>query len=192
MLGSMESKDENNVDDNDDGEDGNSYYDCDEVKVHLLAVARRYADDEEGDKINAVADAERVILSRTAHHHDEIDDIDDDIGEPPLDEIEHGISPPQKLIGAPNGWNPPCPPLSFNGYQQKHSAPAENDIDNPARWSMFTFTPNFDSKNKYTFHSTPLGARVVRINANGKQQVNGWEFFYQDWEGDDFVRNTYA
>ena len=91
VLGTAESNDEN-VDDNDDDEDGDSYYDGDELKVHLLAVARRYADDEAGDKINSVADAERVVNSLT-HHDEEIDDIDDDIGEPPLDEMEHGISP---------------------------------------------------------------------------------------------------
>lgn len=190
VLGSAESNDEN-VDDNDDDEDGDSYYDGDELKVHLLAVARRYADDEAGDKINSVADAERVVNSLT-HHDEEIDDIDDDIGEPPLDEMEHGIAPARQLIGAPDGWNPPCPPPSFNGYQQKHDAPAEKDIDNPAGWSMFTFTANFDSKNKYTFHSTPSGARVVRMNSNGKRQAAGWEFFYRDWVGDDFARKTYA
>ena len=49
-------------------------------------------DDEEGERINSVADVERVILSRT-HHHEEIDDIDD----PPLDKIEPDISPAQLL-----------------------------------------------------------------------------------------------
>jgi hypothetical protein len=53
-------------------------------------------DDEEGERINSVADVERVILSRT-HYHEEIDDIDDNIGKPPSDKIEPGISPAQLL-----------------------------------------------------------------------------------------------
>jgi hypothetical protein len=57
---------------------------------------------------------------------------------------------------------------------------------------MVTFMPNFDLKNKYTFHSTPSRARVVHMNTNGKQQVNGWDFFYQDWEGGEFARKPYA
>ena len=68
----------------------------------------------------------------------------------------------------------------------------EQDIDNPANWRMYIFMPNFDSKNKYTFRTTPLGARVLCMNMNGKQQVNGWESFYKDWEGDDIARQTYS
>ena len=179
---------DDNIPNEDDG-DGDSYYASDEQQIHLLGVARRLANDQEGCMITSVADAERVLLSSTLYE-DDIDDIDDDIGEPPTDAIVPNST--TALVGAPDGWNPPCPPPSFTGYQQKHNAPAEADIDNPARWSMFTFTPNFDSKNKYTYHTTPSGARVVRLNTNGKRQVNGWEFFYQDWQGDEFAQKTYA
>ncbi len=164
---------DDNIPDEDDG-DGDTYYASDEQQIHLLGVARRLANDQEGRMITSVADVKRVLLSSTLHE-DDIDDIDDNIGEPPTDATVPNST--TALVGAPDGWNPPCPSPSFRGYQQKHNAPAEADIDNPAGWSMFTFTPNFDSKNKYTYHTTPSGARVVHSNMNGKKQVNGWEFF---------------
>ena len=85
------------------------------------------------------------------------------------------------MIGAPKGWLPLIPAPTFSGYLPKHDAPSEEDIDNPAGWSMFTFTPVYNvSAKKYKFHSSPTGARVVPANNTGKQCINGWEFHYQN------------
>jgi hypothetical protein len=78
-----------------------------------------------------------------------------------------------------------------SGYVPKHSAPAEEAIDNPPSWSMFTFTPVY-SNNKYKFHSSPTGARVVPADKTGKQCVNGWEFHYQYWKTEKFDEETYV
>ena len=165
---------EDDVDYDFDGIIGDSDNEGDEQELHLLAVARRLADDDQCDEIISVADAERIIVSTPS---DVEVTVIDDIGEPSTYDANGDVRSGQ-MIGAPDGWEPPCAPDTFTGYQRKHDAPAEEDIDNPAGWSMYTFTPNFDAKNKYTFHTTPAGARVVRMNINGKRQVNGWEFHY--------------
>jgi hypothetical protein len=56
---------------------------------------------------------------------------------------------------------------------------------------MFTFTPVY-SNNKYKFHSSPTGARVVPADKTGQQCVNGWEFHYQNWKAEKFDEETYV
>ena len=170
--------------------DGDSVNDGDEEQLHLVALARRLVEDDECQVVLSVADAERILLMSTNNHDDDNEMIDDDVGEPTATIADSDCS----LIGAPDNWTPPCPPPTFNGYQPKHDAPAEEDIDNPGGWSMYTFTPNYNSKNQYTFHSSPTGARVVpKSEADGSRRcVNGWEFHYQNWKADEVVNNTYA
>ncbi len=56
---------------------------------------------------------------------------------------------------------------------------------------MLTFTPVY-SNNKYKFHSSPTGARVVPTDKTGKQCVNSWEFHYQNWKAEKFNEETYV
>ena len=153
--------------------------------LHVIAVARRMIDDNECNQVESSEDAERIILSNVGGGECE---IDDDIGEP-----SGGEGTVTAVIpGSPDNWVPPQPPLSFTGYVQKHDAPSEDAIDNPAGWSMYTFTATFDKKNKYMYHTTPSKARVVPMNSSGKREVNGWEFHYQNWSADEDVKRTYA
>ncbi len=123
-------------------------------------------------------------------------EIDDDIGEPSATATATTTNvligdAPDVIMGAPEGWSPPQPPPTFTGYVRKHNAPAEEHIDNPAAWSMYTFTPEFDKSNKYKFHSSPTGARVVPADSYGKRSINGWDFHYNNWTGDEEVESTY-
>jgi hypothetical protein len=102
-------------------------------------------------------------------------EIGDDIGEPTsrADE-ELNLT---TLIGAPDGWLQPSAPISFLGYRPKSGDPPEEEIDNPAGWSLFTFTPSYHPKTKkYDGHTTPSGAHVVPPDEAGKRVMNGWEF----------------
>ncbi len=168
---------------------GDSDDEGDVSNLHVIALARRLVGDEEGVEVVNVADAERIVMT---HHPtptgNNDDEIDDDIGEPTS---TTATATATVLIGSPEGWSCPQPPPTFTGYVRKHDAPAEEDIDNPAGWSMFTFTPEFDKQNKYKFHSTPTGARVVPADSNGKRCINGWEFHYKNWKGDEQVESTY-
>lgn len=187
---SVEDNDHAEDDDDDDHDGGDSDDEGEVANDHVIALARRIINDDEGVEEIAVADAERIVLSHHSHDDDNDFDIDDEIGEPTsMEPINEGMP---VLVGAPAGWFPPVPPITFTGYVQKHNAPAEDDIDNPGEWSMFTFTPKFDKKNNYQYHSTPTGARVVPKASNGKRIMFGWEFHYNDWKGDKTVEDTYA
>ncbi len=52
-------------------------------------------------------------------------------------------------------------------------------MDNPGKWSNFTFRPMFEPKGgKYNCHSMPAGAIPVPMNAKtGKRELGGYEFF---------------
>jgi hypothetical protein len=51
---------------------------------------------------------------------------------------------------------PPSAPISFLCYRPKSGDPPEEQIDNPAGWNMFTFTPSYHPKTKkYDGHTTP-------------------------------------
>ena len=102
-----------------------------------------------------------------------VEEIDDDVGEPTSapDEVFNFLS--AGLIGAPDGWMPPSCPVSFLGDRPNLGEPSEENLDNPAGWSMFTFTPSYNSKTKkYDCHTTPTGARIVPADATGKHVIN--------------------
>ena len=65
-------------------------------------------------------------------------------------------------------------------------------MDNPGKWSNFTFRPTFAPKGgKYIDHSMPAGAVPVPINAKtGKREVGGYEFFYQGWKNNNPTREN--
>jgi hypothetical protein len=172
----------------DERDGGDSDDEGDVSNLHVLALARRLVGDDEGEEIVNVADAEWIVMTHPTPTSNDVE-IDDDIGEPTS---ASATATATALLGAPEGWTPPQPPPTFTGYVRKHNAPAEEDIDNPGAWSMFTFTPEFDKSNKNKFHSSPTGARVVPADSNGKRCMNGWEFHYQNWHGDEEVESTYA
>lgn len=185
----LEVEDEDDADererDGGDSDDEGSVMD-----FHVIAMARRLVGDDDCEEVTNIADAERIVLHHNVTPTDD-EEIDDEIGEPTsLATNEAAVS--TSLVGAPDGWLPPCPPPTFLGYVRKHNAPEKVDIDNPAGWSDYTFTPSFDNRNNYKFHSTPAGARVVPADATGKRCIEGWEFHYQDWQGDSTVGETYA
>jgi hypothetical protein len=120
--------------------------------------------------------------------------IDDDVGEPSGGVDETLVVEAFKtLTGAPEGWLPPSCPVNFGGYKPKAGEPSEEELDNPAGWSMYTFTPSYNAKTKkYDYHTTPTGARVVPANARGNRFHNGWEFHYRNWTGTVFDWETYS
>ena len=97
------------------------------------------------------------------------------------------------LFGAPPGWSPPGPPDDWNPtIHVDRGEPLFEDVDNPGKWSNFTFRPTFAPKGgKYINHSMPAGAVPVPINAKmGKREVGGYEFFYQGWKNNNPTREN--
>jgi len=97
------------------------------------------------------------------------------------------------LFGAPPGWSAPSPPGDWNPtIHVDCGEPRFEDVDNPGKWSNFTFRPTFEPKGgKYIGHSMPAGAVPVPIHAKtGKREVGGYEFFYQGWKNDNPTREN--
>jgi hypothetical protein len=139
--------------------------------------------DEEGDEANLHNESVNVA-ARLGMIGDDFDDVDLDVN----DDGEQLCC----LPGAPNNWLPPQPPLTFKGYQPKGNAPPTfEDVDNPAGWTDYMFQPKYKSNN-YECHLSPTGARVVPAGSDGKRVINGWEFHYNGWDGDDFSKRTYV
>ena len=85
--------------------------------------------------------------------HDNL--IDDNVGEPASGADETGTT--RTLTGAPEDWMPPSCPVTFGGYKPKAGEPSEEELDNPAGWSMFTFMPSYNAKTKkYDCHTMPM------------------------------------
>ena len=95
--------------------------------------------------------------------------IDDKVGEPTSGADKILVLDGQNsLLGAPEGWLPPSALVTFVGYRPKAGEPSEEELDNPAGWSMFTFKPSYNVKTKkYDCHTTPMGARVVPAETMG-------------------------
>lgn len=66
------------------------------------------------------------------------------------------------------------------------------EIENPGKWNLWSCGPRFDKKREYTGHFTPAGAKVLKLNNEGKRETNGWTFHYQGWNPDNFDKNNYA
>jgi hypothetical protein len=87
-----------------------------------------------------------------------------------------------RLYGAAPGWSAPGPSDDWNPtINVNRGEPRFEDVDNPGKWSNFTFRPMFEPKGgKYICHSMPAGAVPVPMNAKtGKRELGGYEFFYQ-------------
>jgi hypothetical protein len=98
------------------------------------------------------------------------------------------------IPGSPDGWAPPQPTPTFLGYQPKPNSGAPQDfdlVDNPGGWSAFVFQPKYNKAGKYEGHFTPAGAKVTPINSEGVRAINGWQFHYSGFDGDEFTWKTY-
>jgi hypothetical protein len=98
-----------------------------------------------------------------------------------------------RLYGAPPGWSAPSAPHGWDATINLNCGePRFEDVDNPGKWSNFTFRPMFEPRGgKYMCHSMPAGAVPVPRNAvTGKREVGGYEFFYQGWKNDDPTREN--
>jgi hypothetical protein len=156
------------------GDGGDSDIDGDEAALHTDAtpVVARFGLDK---RRNPFTDADA--------------DLDYD------DEGEEFESSTNSIPGAPPNWLPPQPPETFGGYVPlpNSGAPSKfEDVDNPAGWSEFAFQARYDKSNKYSKHYTPCGAVVVPPNENGDRIVNGWKFYYNGWDGDEFSRGIFV
>jgi hypothetical protein len=182
-----------------DGEEeqgGDSDEEGEEADLHNIALARRLINDDLGTECLTKSTAEQIVMKHFGTVLGDTDDnlIDDDVGEPSGGVDETLVVEAFKtLTGAPEGWLPPSCPVNFGGYKPKAGEPSEEELDNPAGWSMYTFTPSYNAKTKkYDYHTTPTGARVVPANARGNRFHNGWEFHYQNWTGTVFDQETYS
>ena len=82
-----------------------------------------------------------------------------------------------KIPGPPVGWKAPATKTAMG-------EPNFSDVDNPGRWPEFTFHPVFKGT-KYLHHALPTGAIPVPKNKDGRRVINGWEFFYNGYNGSD-------
>ena len=153
--------------DEEEQEDGDSDKEGDESNLLNILLACCILQDDKCKEVFTSADAKRIVLLGKLDGEDEdFNKIDDDNGKPRdgLEDITRLV-----MIGAPKGWLPLIPSPTFAGYLPKHDAPSKEDINNPAGWSMFIFTPVYNvSIKKDKFHSSPTGARVVLANNTGK------------------------
>ena len=59
-------------------------------------------------------------------------------------------------------------------------------VNNPGDWSSLSFRPVFKKENGssiYKYHCLPTGCIPVEKNDDGKRIIDGWKFFYKDWDG---------
>jgi hypothetical protein len=145
--------------------------------------------DIDGDGFDILKDFEVVMHDvhdeQLQNDHNEIEEsVDDGIDNATLSGQPSGSA----LPGAPAGWFPPTAPDTWTPMAQKvaKGEPDFEAIDNPGKWSNFTFRAKFSGKNRsgtYTHHATPAGARVLPVDeATGKRTKNGFEFHYQGWK----------
>lgn len=155
--------------------------------------------DEEGVEslLHSCAVNVKMYLTTGEMVGDDLDMIDED-GEISSD-VNTWSETSTTLKGAPDGWNPPGPTDKWTSYSvddKKYDAPEEDDIDNPGNWSLFSFRPKYDTKDKrhpkYIDHFSPAGAKIVKRNEYGKRVVDGWDVFYDGWTGDGFDQSTYV
>jgi hypothetical protein len=79
-----------------------------------------------------------------------------------------------QLLGAPDGWVPPGPPSTWDGYQAKENAPPLGNSDNPGLCSLYLFGPRYKTGSVYSGHFTPTGAMVLPTNEYGQLKLNRW------------------
>ena len=90
--------------------------------------------------------------------------------------LKKGLSPEVSVPTVPVDWEPAI-------AKTEKGEPTFLDVDNPGKWSEFTYRPRFEKtgEKKYVHHVLPTGAKPVPVNAEGKRIVDGWEFHYDKW-----------
>ena len=175
----------------DEGNDDGSTPQMRAVEATAEAILQMAIDDEAEKGEWGGSDVEGLEVDN--HFDAMMVEVNNDIDVDEWGEISSPLIP-----GAPDGWIPPGPPTTFLGYVPKLDAPENfSDVDNPDRWSQFVFQPKYGQMNNrgpkvYVGHRTPAGAKVVPLNDDGVREVNGWKFYYQGWEPDDFDKSTYV
>ena len=95
----------------------------------------------------------------------------------------------ESLMYAPPGWKQPGPDEKWRGppaRKVEKGEPAWEDVDNPGKWSQYTYRPKFKADGTYDHHEMPSGATPVPKNSTtGKRTINDWEVFYDGWEHPD-------
>ena len=94
------------------------------------------------------------------------------------------------LTYPPPGWKQPGTDAKWKGPPARKAdkgEPAWEDVDNPGKWSQYTYRPTFKkSDGTYQHHEMPSGATPVPISSKtGKQTMNDREFFYDGWNHPD-------
>ena len=77
------------------------------------------------------------------------------------------------------------------GLDTYDAPPTFEDVDNPGRWSDFTFRLVHKDR-KYVDHFTPSTTKVVSKDSDGNQISNRWMFHYEGWTCDAFDESTYT
>ena len=86
----------------------------------------------------------------------------------------------EDLYGAPAGWEPPPPPKDWkaNKVDTANNEPADfASIDNPGKWSMYSFQPKFQrtkagKKGGYMYHAQATGVTPVPANADNVNAIS--------------------
>ena len=151
------------------------------------------SDDEDGDFLQEIqdctAEVSRFRISELDFDEaavvDGVDELEIENGganDSDSDDDGFEIRKLQRIFGPqiPADWTAPAPKTS-KGQPRLFS-----QVDNPGEWDEYCYRPKFQSKGqkKYIHHSLPTGVVPVPENNDGKRVVDGWEFFYQGWEGD--------
>ncbi len=74
-------------------------------------------------------------------------------------------------------WHPPQPPSDFKPYEPKFGSLLLERIDNPGKWSQYTYQPKY-LKGKYLSHFILGVGTVVPTNENRERKFGDWEFYY--------------
>jgi hypothetical protein len=123
---------------------------------------------------NALELAQRERAALVANFDDDEVLVQDNEFTAFLADKETSISSP------PADWQP-------TDAQAELGEPQWEDVDNPGKWSRFTFRPKFvkdknSSTKKYSHHALPGGVQVCPKDSNGKRTCNGWEFHYREYK----------
>ncbi len=130
---------------------------------------------EIGDGGDSDGEGDEMLLLYCIRNKSFDDVIEHDLTEANVNEYDEGAIP-----GTPKNWQPPQPPSDFKLYEPKFGAPPLERIDNPGKWSQYTYQPKY-LKGKCLDHFTPGGATVVTANENAERKFGDWEFHYNGY-----------
>ena len=89
------------------------------------------------------------------------------------------------IVGEESGRLPPRTPIDWTPTPVKTqlSEPEFDTVDNHGQCSEFTFQPVFAKGGGILkIHALPTGVIQIQQDSSGTIRVNGWEFYYNDWD----------